>query len=89
MSDDFWSLGTLAALLFLGLEDLGRVEVCSREMWQRCGHCWRQKCQHVADRFAATVEANISVKTEVDHGGASCNISVCFSYLSKHRNYDT
>lgn len=58
MSDDFWSLGTLAPLLFLGLEDLGRVEVCSREMWQRCGHCWRQKCQHVADLFAATVEVS-------------------------------
>lgn len=58
MSDDFWSLGTLALLLFLGLEDLGRVEVCSREMWQRCGHCWRQKCQHVADLFAATVEVS-------------------------------
>eukprot|EP00435_Cladocopium_sp_Y103_P042028 s2058_g11.t1 len=29
-------------------------------MWQRCSHCWRQKCQYVADLFAATVEVSSS-----------------------------
>lgn len=56
MSD---ALGTVASLLFLGLEDVARVEVSCREVWKWCGHCWRQKCQQVADLFAATVEANI------------------------------
>lgn len=45
------------ALRFLDIDDLGRVEVCSLDMLEQCRHCWRQKCQHVGQLLATTMEA--------------------------------